>query len=289
MGVRSILLDENLLIDLLFTRPMLTGHGDLLWELCDQGLIQGWVTEFGLEKIWHYAFRSRGKAIANKLLEGLYRNFICCPVHSDNFRSAEASHLPLECALQLAAAAQRELDGIVTNRPFDYHKCIDFSEVLIYTPGQLLADFLESSLEDRREGLESQYTDAGTTGQGGVVTAGLRLEYIDVCCGSEQPTAKVKVQTPLGRVYEQTASGVGPVDASFRAIDLAISQFMPMADIQMIYYKSQGTTSDSEVSAMVLLQRRMSLYAGRGFHPDIVLASAYAYLDALNYLLYCEE
>ena len=62
-----------------------------------------------------------------------------------------------------------------------------------------------------------------------------------------------------------------------------------MVDIQMIYYKSQGTTSDSEVSAMVLLQRRMSLYAGRGFHPDIVLASAYAYLDALNYLLYCEE
>ena len=52
---------KNLLIDLLFTRPMLTGHGDLLWELCDQGLIQGWVTELGLEKkIWHYTFRSRG-------------------------------------------------------------------------------------------------------------------------------------------------------------------------------------------------------------------------------------
>jgi hypothetical protein len=289
MGVRSILLDENLLIDLLFTRPMLTGHGDLLWELCVQGLVKGWVTEFGLEKVWHYAFRSRGKAIANKLLAQLYGSFDYCPVQPATFKAAEASHLPLDCALQMATAAQLELDGIVTNRPFDYHKCIDFSEVLIYTPGQLLAEFLESSLEDRREGLEAQYTDASTADRGGVVTTGLRLEYIDVCCGSEQPTATVKVQTPLGRAYEQTASGVGPVDASFRAIDLAISQFMPMADIQMIYYKSQGTTSDSEVSAMVLLQRRMSLYAGRGFHPDIVLASAYAYLDALNYLLYCEE
>ena len=136
MGVRSILLDENLLIDLLFTRPMLTGHGDLLWELCDQGLIQGWVTELGFRKKFGTTLFVRGgKAIANKLLEGLYRNFICCPVNPDNFRAAEASQLPLECALQLAAAAQRELDGIVTNRPFDYHKCIDFSEVLIYTPG----------------------------------------------------------------------------------------------------------------------------------------------------------
>jgi hypothetical protein len=40
---------------------------------------------------------------------------------------------------------------------------------------------------------------------------------------------------------------------------------------------------------MVLLERQMALFPGRGFDPDVVLASIEAYLDALGYLIVCDH
>jgi hypothetical protein len=286
-----VLLDENLLLDLLFARPKLSGHGELLWELFEQRRIEGCVTDFGLETIWHYTSRLRNAPTAKALLHGLYQVLTCYVVPPAIFQAAEQSSLALPFAIQVESVEQLDLDGIVTARPLDYHPCVDFDSILIYTPGHLLADFLAGSLDEQRQKLEAKFEPPlpSLPGNSPITTVGLRLEHIEVCCGSERPVATVAIQSPRGRVYRETAMGVGPVDASFKAINLATERFLPMVDTQMLYYKSLGTTSDSEVSAMVLLQRRDALFPGRGFHPDIVMASAYAYVDALNYMLYCEN
>lgn len=68
---------------------------------------------------------------------------------------------------------------------------MDFAEVQIYTPGHLLAEFLQGSLEDQRRGLEARYTQPALMEAGQVTTIGLRLEQIEVCCGNERPTATI--------------------------------------------------------------------------------------------------
>jgi hypothetical protein len=79
------------------------------------------------------------------------------------------------------------------------------------------------------------------------------------------------------------------VDAALRALNLAVNRYIPVADVQMVYYRCLATTADSPVSAMVLLERQMALFPGRGFDPDVVLASIEAYLDALGYLIVCDR
>lgn len=285
MGIRRVLVDELLLLDLLLGQPLPMGHGDLLWDLFMQGQLDGYVTEFALAQVGRYAAGLNNRDTAEKLISLLCHLFVCGPIEPSIWRTTEQSSLSLPFAIQAATAAALELDGIVTHRPSDYAHCSEFGDVLIYTPGQLLAEYPQGHLEISRRGLETQYASGCIVERQDRLA---RLEHIEVCCGREHPTATVTLQTPHGSSYQETASGVGPIDATFRAINLAINQFIPVSDVAMVYYRSLATTADSEVSAMVLLQRDQSLYAGRGFHPDLVMASAYAYMDALSYLLYCD-
>lgn len=48
MAIRRILVDEGLLLELLFGRPLPLGQGDRLWELFQQGQVRGYVTDFAL-------------------------------------------------------------------------------------------------------------------------------------------------------------------------------------------------------------------------------------------------
>jgi hypothetical protein len=200
--------------------------------------------------------------------------------------TAQASQLGLSFALQAAVVAHLGLDGLVTHRPLDYVTGNGVDEVPVYTPGHLLADHTADYLEAHRSGLETQYQDEVVVHQRTWLG---RLESVEVCCGRDRPTATVRLQTPLGYTYQETASGVGPVDAALRALNLAVNRYIPVADVQMVYYRCLATTADSPVSAMVLLERQMALFPGRGFDPDVVLASIEAYLDALGYLIVCDR
>jgi hypothetical protein len=79
------------------------------------------------------------------------------------------------------------------------------------------------------------------------------------------------------------------VDAALRALNLAVNRYIPVADVQMVYFRCLATTADSPVSAMVLLERQRMPFPGRGFHQDVIMASIEAYLDALGYLIYCDR
>ncbi len=95
------------------------------------------------------------------------------------------------------------------------------------------------------------------------------------------PVATVHLKTPSGEVTE-AATGDGPVDAVYKAIARAV-EMQPVLEA----YRIEATTGGAEALGEVVVRLRMGsvTVGGRGLAPDVVEASARAYLDALNKLV----
>ncbi len=96
----------------------------------------------------------------------------------------------------------------------------------------------------------------------------------------EQPQARV-VMSVGGRETVAESSGSGPVDAVLRAIESMAGSGAEMT-LYSVNAISGGTEAQGEVT--VRLARAGRVVNGVGADPDIVLASAKAYLSALNRL-----
>ncbi len=96
----------------------------------------------------------------------------------------------------------------------------------------------------------------------------------------EMPQATV-IMTIAGKEVTGTSNGNGPVDASLKAIEANVK-----SGAEMVLYSvnaiSGSTESQGEVT--VRLQHSGRIVNGVGADPDIVVASAKAYLSALNKL-----
>jgi 2-isopropylmalate synthase len=84
---------------------------------------------------------------------------------------------------------------------------------------------------------------------------------------------------------EQTAAGAegsGPVDAAFKAIEAIVH-----SKSQLLLYSVNNITSgtDSQGEVTVRLEKAGRIVNGNGADTDIVIASAKAYLNALNKLI----
>ena len=77
------------------------------------------------------------------------------------------------------------------------------------------------------------------------------------------------------------ADGSGPVDASFRAIESLVASG---ADLQLFSINAITSGTDSQGEVTVRLARSGRIVNGQGADTDIVVASAKAYLSALNHL-----
>jgi 2-isopropylmalate synthase len=92
------------------------------------------------------------------------------------------------------------------------------------------------------------------------------------------PTATVRIQSAAGSVQE-AATGDGPVDAMFNAIDRAIGIEPKLLEYN-VHAITPGREAIGEVSVTVQIDDRR--FIGRGASTDIVEASARAYLNAIN-------
>jgi len=80
--------------------------------------------------------------------------------------------------------------------------------------------------------------------------------------------------------------GGGPVDASFRAIEKMVESGSTL----LLYSVNNITTgTDAQGEVTVRLSRNGRIVNGQGADTDIVIASAKAYLSALNKLFGAEE
>jgi 2-isopropylmalate synthase len=109
-----------------------------------------------------------------------------------------------------------------------------------------------------------------------------RLEHIQVSCGDHaHPTATVTIRTPSGEELTDAAIGTGPVDAIYRAINRVID--IPN---QLIEFSVQSVTEGIDALGEVTIRIRHEdrFFSGHGANTDIIVASAQAYINALNRL-----
>jgi 2-isopropylmalate synthase len=130
-----------------------------------------------------------------------------------------------------------------------------------------------------------------------------RLEKIQVGCGTGMPTATVRLTGPDGTTSTAAEVGTGPVDAVYKAI-----QSLVHVPATLLEYTVQSVTEGidalGEVSVRVAPHEddtpndrinpqyehsRARVFHGHGAHTDVIVASAKAYLAAINRILAIRE
>ncbi|MCL2793365.1 MAG: 2-isopropylmalate synthase [Spirochaetaceae bacterium] len=109
-----------------------------------------------------------------------------------------------------------------------------------------------------------------------------KLEYFSIISGNKAvPTATIKIRHN-DEVVTEAATGDGPVDAIFKAIERAMNITTKLEE-----YKVQAITPGKQAmgEVKVLVTANGHKAAGRGSSTDILEASANAYVSALNKLL----
>jgi 2-isopropylmalate synthase len=108
------------------------------------------------------------------------------------------------------------------------------------------------------------------------------LQEIQVTCGTMgMPTATVKMKNAQGETVIHAAVGVGPVDASYRAVDGVVKAPNTLIEYS-VHSVTEGITALGEVTVRIEAPDGGRSFGGYGADSDIIVASAKAYLAALN-------
>jgi 2-isopropylmalate synthase len=97
----------------------------------------------------------------------------------------------------------------------------------------------------------------------------------------ETPNAQVTISFD-GKERQAEAKGGGPVDATFKAIE---SMVVSGCNLQLYSVNNITTGTDSQGEVTVRIKKNGRVVNGQGADTDIVIASAKAYINALNKVL----
>ena len=103
---------------------------------------------------------------------------------------------------------------------------------------------------------------------------------LSVASGNEVTSqAEITLELSGGETKKMTSEGTGPVDATFKAIDQIVAE-----DVQLLEFSVNAVTKGIDALGEVTtrVKRGDSVYFGRGSDTDIIVASAKAYLNAIN-------
>jgi 2-isopropylmalate synthase len=125
------------------------------------------------------------------------------------------------------------------------------------------------------------------------------LDGLQVACGTMgMPTATVRLRGPDGSLQVQASTGTGPVDAAYKAIDGIIQAPNSLEEFS-IRAITEGIDAIGEVTVRLESKdealapretaqngrKKFRSFGGHGADTDIIVASAKAYLSAINKLL----
>jgi len=109
------------------------------------------------------------------------------------------------------------------------------------------------------------------------------LDHVEVSCGDHSlPTATVRLIGPDGQSLADAALGTGPVDAVCKAINRIVGIPNKLTEFTI---KSITEGIDAIGEVLIRIESEGITYTGRGASTDIIVASAKAYMNALNRLL----
>ncbi len=123
------------------------------------------------------------------------------------------------------------------------------------------------------------------------------LEGLQVACGTQgMATATVRLRGSDGKVRVHASVGTGPVDAAYKAVDALLDTPVELLEFS-VRSVTEGIDALGEVTVRVraLIERdtknaqhdvaNASVFHGNAAHTDIIVASAKAYLKAVNRVL----
>ncbi|MCJ8333819.1 MAG: 2-isopropylmalate synthase [Epibacterium sp.] len=118
-------------------------------------------------------------------------------------------------------------------------------------------------------------------GEGGDDDA-LQLVSMKVTCGTGGPAEATVEMEVDGKDISATSEGDGPVDATFKAIR-KIHQSTARLQLYQVHAVTAGT--DAQATVSVRLEEEGNIATGESANTDTVVASAKAYIHALNRLI----
>ena len=110
----------------------------------------------------------------------------------------------------------------------------------------------------------------------------LVLKSLRVTCGTDGPQEAVMTLSIEGQEVSTTATGDGPVDATFNAVK-ALYAHTARLQLYQVHAVTEGT--DAQATVSVRMEEDGNISTGESADTDTVVASARAYLNALNRLL----
>ncbi|MBI2165508.1 MAG: 2-isopropylmalate synthase [Chloroflexi bacterium] len=151
----------------------------------------------------------------------------------------------------------------------------------VFEEFKLLADKKREVTDEDLEALMAEHRRAT------VETITYRLEHVQVSCGDHEiPTATVSLRGPEDRLYVDAATGNGPVDAVYKAINRIVGVPSKLVEFNI---RSITETTEAVGDVTIRIEKDGKLYTGRGTSTDIIVASAKAYMNALNRLLAMQD
>ena len=110
----------------------------------------------------------------------------------------------------------------------------------------------------------------------------IQVKFLRVICGTEAPQSADLTLTIDGKDEQVTATGDGPVDATFNAVK---KLFPHEAHLQLYQINAVTEGTDAQATVHVRLEQDGRIATGQSSDTDTVVASAKAYVTALNRLL----
>ena len=114
----------------------------------------------------------------------------------------------------------------------------------------------------------------------------LKLKSLRVVCGTEGPQEAEMVMEIDGADVKTSATGDGPVDATFNAVKALFSHG---ARLQLYQVSAVTEGTDAQATVSVRMEEDGRIATGQSADTDTVVASAKAYINALNRLLVRRE
>ena len=125
-------------------------------------------------------------------------------------------------------------------------------------------------------------TDSTATAQDDLV----QLARLRVVCGTEGPQTAEMTLVVDGTEAATTATGDGPVDATFNAVKALVAHDAHL-ELYQVHAVTEGT--DAQATVSVRLEAGGRIFTGQSADTDTVVASARAYINALNKVLHFER
>ena len=137
-------------------------------------------------------------------------------------------------------------------------------------------------LADKKKDITDKDIESVVAQQKRTLSEVYHLDMVQVSCGNGMPTAAVRLIGPDGKVVADASLGTGPVDAVYKAINRIVGVPNKLTEFSV---KSVTEGIDAIGEVLIRIESDGITYTGRGADTDIIVASARAYMNALNRLL----